>query len=257
MTTNASPKRVIEWGEFQGLRKFEHPDELPPDMRKLLVKMLVTQADTEFASVQQHRPWLDQAPTVGDRLTVSRILSDEMRHGWQMCQLLQEFKPEGQEAIDWLLAAELGQHRLDSFNMPYERWQDVLAFTFLVDRVGIYQLRAFEGCSYAPLARAIPTMLMEEQLHIHFGYNGLRRMVHDDSYPGDREMAQAAIDKWFPRALDMFGHSQSQTSQAAMAMGVKKWANEQARQMYLQEVSELISHLGLTVPDPIRDRRVL
>jgi len=257
MSAGANPKRVIEWGTFQGLRKFEHPDEMPPDARQLLLKMLVTQADTEFASVQQHRPWLDQAPTVGDRLTISRILTDEMRHGWQMCQLLQDFHPEGAEAIEWLLQADIGQHRLDSFNMPYETWADVLAFTCLVDRVGIYQLRAFEGCSYAPLARAIPTMLMEEQLHIHFGYHGLRKMVHDPAYPGTADEAQAAVDKWFPRALDMFGHSESRSSEMAVQLGIKRWANEEARQLYLQEVRDLLTGIGLSVPDPLANRRIL
>jgi 1,2-phenylacetyl-CoA epoxidase catalytic subunit len=257
MSNTSAPKRVIEWGEWQGLRKFEHPDEMPPDARNLLLKMLVTQADTEFASVQQHRPWLDQAPTVSDRLTISRILTDEMRHGWQMCQLLEAFHPEGPEAIEWLMHAGIGQHRLDSFNMPYETWADVLAFTCLVDRVGIYQLRAFEGCSYAPLARAIPTMLMEEQLHIHFGYHGLRKMVNDLSYPGTQEEAQAAVNKWFPRALDMFGHSQSTSSEIAVRMGIKRWANEEARQLYIREVTGLLSEIGLEVPDPLKDRRIL
>lgn len=250
----SAPKRVIEWGEYQGVRKFEHPDELAPDMRQLLLKMLTTQADTEFASVQQHRPWLDKAPTVNDRLTISRILADEMRHGWQMCQLLEAFEPEGKEAVRWLLSAEVGAHRLDSFNMAYETWEDVLAFTCLVDRVGIYQLRAFDGCGYGPLARAIPLMLVEEQLHINFGYNGLKRLARD---PSSRDLAQQAVNKWFPRALDMFGHSESKSSMMAVRFGIKKWQNEEARQQYLEEVRVLLENAELEFPDPSKDRRIL
>ncbi|WP_020375866.1 Phenylacetic acid catabolic protein [Sulfobacillus thermosulfidooxidans] len=250
----SAPKRVIEWGDYQGIRKFEHPDELAPDMRQLLLKMLITQADTEFASVQQHRPWLDKAPTVNDRLTISRILADEMRHGWQICQLLQTFEPEGQEAIHWLLKAKLGEHRLDSFNMDYETWEDVLAFTCLVDRVGIYQLRAFEGCGYGPLARAIPLMLVEEQLHINFGYNGIKRLARN---PNTRDSAQQAINKWFPRALDMFGHSESKASESAVRFGIKKWQNEEARMQYINEVRMLFESVELELPDPSKDRRIL
>lgn len=252
--STGGPKRVIEWGEYQGVRKFEHPDELAPAMRELMLKMLTTQADTEFASVQQHRPWLDTAPTVNDRLTVSRILADEMRHGWQMCQLLQEFQPEGREAIDWLLHADLGHHRLDSFNMAYESWPDVLAFTCLVDRVGIHQLKAFEGCGYAPLARAIPLMLVEEQLHINFGYNGLKRMARDLA---TQPLAQQAVNKWFPRALDMFGHSQSRSSEAAVRFGIKRWQNEDARQLYLEDVRQLFQNVNVVLPDPSVDRRII
>ena len=44
---------------------------------------------------------------------------------------------------------------------------------------GIYQLRSFQECSYGPLARAIPMMLAEEQLHIGFGANGLKRIANE------------------------------------------------------------------------------
>lgn len=250
----AGPKRVIEWGDYQGVRKFEHPDELDPEMRRLLLKMLTTQADTEFASVQQHRPWLDTAPTVNDRLTIARILADEMRHGWQMCQLLSAFEPEGSDAIEWLLQAQMGAHRLDSFNMPYETWSDVLAFTCLVDRVGIFQLKAFESCSYAPLSRAIPLMLVEEQLHINFGYNGLKRLARD---PEQRPLCQRAVDKWYPRALDMFGHAESSASEAAVRFGIKRWQNEEARQLYIAEMNQLFADVDLVLPDPAKDRRIV
>ncbi len=98
--------------------------------------------------------------------------------------------------------------------MPFLKWGDVGAFTCFVDRVGVYQLRAFQECSYGPLARAMPLMLSEEQLHLNFGASVLRRMVQDGpKYSGSKEEAQSAVNKWYPRALDMFGHSNSETSQ--------------------------------------------
>jgi 1,2-phenylacetyl-CoA epoxidase catalytic subunit len=249
--------REIQWGEFEGTRKFESPHELPEEYAKFLKRLLYVQADTEFASVQQHRPWLDKAPTLEDRWTEARIVADEMRHGYQICKLLEDFGPEGEALIQDLLNRPFGAHKLDSFNMEFERWSDVLAFTCLVDRVGIYQLRAFQECSYGPLARAIPLMLTEEQLHIGFGTNGLKRMVNDPKYPGDKDEAQAAVNKWFPRALDMFGHTKSEGSELAVRLGIKKWRNEEARAMYLEEVSRVLTSIGLEVPDPLADRRIL
>ncbi len=61
------PVREILWGAQAGAHKYETAEELPDDMRKLVVKLMVVQADTEFASIQQHRPWLDRAPTLEDR----------------------------------------------------------------------------------------------------------------------------------------------------------------------------------------------
>ncbi|MCI4328146.1 MAG: phenylacetate-CoA oxygenase subunit PaaI, partial [Thermoplasmata archaeon] len=150
-----------------------------------------------------------------------------------------------------------GHHKLDAFNMKFDRWSDVGAFTCFVDRVGVYQLRAFQECAYGPLARAMPLMLSEEQLHLNFGYSVLRRMSKlGASYAGSKEEAQEAINKWFPRALDMFGHSNSETSRRAIDMGIKRWTNEEARARFLQEVTPLVAAMGLQLPSSDFDRRI-
>ena len=138
------PVREILWGSAAGARKYETAEELPGDMRKLVVKLMVVQADTEFASIQQHRPWLDRAPTLEDRWIESRIIADEARHGLQACRILRHFGEEGQRNIDELLSKREGEHKLVAFNMTFDRWSDVGAVTCFVDRVGVYQLRAFQ-----------------------------------------------------------------------------------------------------------------
>jgi 1,2-phenylacetyl-CoA epoxidase catalytic subunit len=252
------PVREILWGSSAGVRKYETADELPSDMRKLIVKLMVVQADTEFASIQQHRPWLDRAPTLEDRWIESRIIADEARHGLQACRILRDFGEEGQRFIDELLAKREGEHKLDAFNMKFDRWSDVGAFTCFVDRVGVYQLRAFQECSYGPLARAMPLMLSEEQLHLNFGASVLRRMVQDGAkYYGSKEEAQRALLKWYPRALDMFGHSNSDTSRRAIEYGLKRWTNEEARARYIEEVRAIMAPLELELPPPEFDRHIL
>jgi 1,2-phenylacetyl-CoA epoxidase catalytic subunit len=252
------PVREILWGASAGAHKYETAEELEPDMAQLVVKLMVVQADTEFASIQQHRPWLDSAPTLEDRWIESRIVADEARHGLQACRILRDFGEEGQRYIDELLAKREGEHKLEAFNMKFDTWSDVGAFTCFVDRVGVYQLRAFQECSYGPLARAMPLMLSEEQLHLNFGASVLRRMVQEGAqYSGSKAEAQAAINKWYPRALDMFGHSNSATSRRAIEYGLKRWTNEEARARYIQEVSGLTARIGLELPPPEFDRHVL
>ena len=249
--------RDVQWGELKGIRKFEHAHELTDEYRDFLLKLLWVQADTEFASVQQHRPWLDTAPTFEDRWIEARIIADEMRHGWQMIKLLEDFGEDGQGYIQDLLGRREHQHRLDAFNMDFETWEDVAGFACLVDRVGLYQLRSFQECSYAPLARAIPQMLTEENLHIGMGRNVLNRIANDSTYYGDREAAQRVVAKWYPRALDMFGHSGSSGSETAVALGIKRWRNEEARAMYIEEVKPILEKMNLRIPDPTIDRRIM
>jgi 1,2-phenylacetyl-CoA epoxidase catalytic subunit len=252
------PIREILWGDQAGVRKYESSEELPEDLRKLVIRLMVVQADTEFASIQQHRPWLDSAPTLEDRWIEARIVADEARHGLQACRILRDFGEEGQKYIDELLTKREGEHKLDAFNIAFDRWSDVGAFTCFVDRVGVYQLRAFQECSYGPLARAMPLMLSEEQLHLNFGFSVLKRMARDGpKYNGSKEEAQAAVEKWYPRSLDMFGHSNSETSRKAIAHGLKRWTNEEARERFIREVTPLVKSMGLELPAPEFDRHIL
>ncbi|HYK93053.1 MAG TPA: Phenylacetic acid catabolic protein, partial [Thermoplasmata archaeon] len=172
--------------------------------------------------------------------------------------ILRDFGEEGQKYIDELLTKREGEHKLDAFNMKFDRWSDVGAFTCFVDRVGVYQLRAFQECSYGPLARAMPLMLSEEQLHLNFGASVLRRMAKDGAkYYGSKQEAQAAIQKWYPRALDMFGHSNSETSRKAIELGLKRWTNEEARERYIAETAPIVQGMGLELPPADFDRRIL
>jgi len=120
------PKRVVGWGEYKGLRKFESIYDLPPEAVKVLFKLLSVQGDTEFASIEQHMPWLIHAPKLSDRVTISRIMVDEMRHGWQVIQILKEFGEEGKKIAEDLLSRRMGRHKLDAFNIPFNMWEDTL-----------------------------------------------------------------------------------------------------------------------------------
>jgi benzoyl-CoA 2,3-dioxygenase component B len=79
----------IEFGSYKGRRKWENLRQIPTQqMRDALMNMIVYQGDTEFASVEQQRNLLDNAPTDWDRRAITRVMIEEMRHGWQMCALL-------------------------------------------------------------------------------------------------------------------------------------------------------------------------
>lgn len=240
--------RGIKTGKYKKIRKFETPMELPEEYRSLLLKMLFVQADTEFASVEQHRDWQTDAPTAEDRWVLSRIVTDEVRHGLTMIRLLKEFGDDGKKAIDKLMARRMGDHTLDAFNYEFKNWSHVCAFTCFVDRVGLYQLESFYECSFAPLARQIPLMLNEEQLHIGFGFNGLRKIIENDDIPGTIEDVQEAVNYWIPKALDMFGNSDSKNAELAQELGIKRWQNEEMRDRYYKEISGLCESLGIKTP---------
>jgi len=116
-------------------------------------------------------------------------------------------------------------------------------------------LEEFEGCSYLPLERILPDIVTEELGHIEFGATKTAELVEkgDES----KEKIQRAIDYWYIRALDMFGHSVSKRSERYLDWGLKRRSNQQAREEYIAEVDPLIKAMGLEVPDPLEGRHYL
>ncbi len=75
----------IEFGDFKGQAKWQRVSQIPnQSIRDALLNLIVYQGDTEFASVEQQKNLLDTAPTEYDRQALTRVNSEEMRHGWSI-----------------------------------------------------------------------------------------------------------------------------------------------------------------------------
>ena len=256
-----SVTRSVEWGVLLGMRKVETVEQMPEEYRQILMKLIYALASTEFASVEQHHPWINRGPTAEDRYIQAQIAADEAHQGFIDCRLLRSFGPDGVALADDLLRRRMGEHPLDAFNYPFESWVDTVAFCFTMDLVAWYHLHAMENCSYAPLAREMTSMVHEEKFHAAFGARRAGDLVQNPEYArlagAGKEELQAAVNKWYPRALDTFGKSDSRFSDLAVGYGIRRWNNEELRRMYKQEIDEKIRALGLEVPPEHLHRKIL
>ncbi len=252
--------RNVEWGEMTGMQKVETVEQMPDEYRSVLLKLIYALASTEFASVEQHQPWINQGPTPEDRYIQAQIAADEAHQGFIDCRLLRNFGPDGAEMAEKLLTVKMGEHLLDAFNVPFDSWTDVVGFCFCMDLVAWYHLHAMENCSYAPLAREMTSMVHEERFHASFGARRARDLTGDADYQaragaGSMEI-QRAVDKWYPHALDTFGKAESKFSDLAVAYGIRRWGNQELRQMYKKDIDAKITEIGLEVPPEERGRKV-
>ena len=252
--------RSVMWGEMKGMRKIETVEQMPPDYREALLKIVYALASTEFASVEQHQPWINKGPTPEDRYAQAQICADEAHQGFIDCRLLRSFGADGEAMAERLLQLKQGEHLLHAFNLPFDSWVDLCGFCFLMDHVAWYHLRAFEDSSFAPFAREMTTMVHEERFHASFGARRIRDLVRDPRYQdlcgaGPAE-AQCTVDKWYPQALDTFGAADSKISARAVVLGIRRWGNEELRQMWRSDLDRQIVEAGLRVPDAARGRQV-
>src|SRR5438128_2499289 len=146
---------------------------------------------------------------------LAKVAGEEIDHFRKINRLLNEL---GEDASE-LMYIEKSRRDLEAFRQAMPTWADVAVFGFLIDRVGQYQLEEFVGCSYAPLDRALPKIIQEEKTHVGYGLVKLRDMVRTEE---GRAEAQAALDRWCPRGLDMFGPANSRRAARYQHWGLQR-----------------------------------
>ncbi|HKC25468.1 MAG TPA: Phenylacetic acid catabolic protein [Thermoanaerobaculia bacterium] len=255
----------VEFGDFAGRPKWERVSQIPhAPVKDALLNLIVYQGDTEFASVEQQRNLFKTAPSQYDLEAATRIMAEEMRHGWQMCHVLMtHFGDAGRLEARKLLERRSWQHNrlLGSFNEDVAHWVDFYVYTDFVDRDGKYQLNMLSTCAFAPLARSMGPMLREESYHIGTGQTGLGRILRGGKV--GTPLLQKYFNKWIPTAYDLFGVDGSSSAHWFYVWGLKgrfdehKWEepadrqalNEHSRGLYQNEVRTLIEQLNRLVPE--------
>ncbi|MSR62344.1 MAG: benzoyl-CoA 2,3-epoxidase subunit BoxB [Planctomycetes bacterium] len=239
--------RVIGFGDHLGLPAWQ---DVPGEYRNWLRRIIVTQADTEPASVEQQRLLGHTAPSLYDLRNLFQVNVEEGRHLWAMVYILQRyFGRDGREEAEELLARRSGNpdhpRILGTFNEPITDWLSFFCFTTYTDRDGKFQLLALAESGFDPLARTCRFMLTEEAHHMFVGQTGLGRVIErscqllKDGKGRDvrelggipLEVVQKYINFWSSSSNDLFGGEISSNAANFFGAGLKGRANEEKQQV--------------------------
>ena len=171
--------RRVNFGEHKGEPAWH---EVPGEHRANLRRIIVTQGDTEPASVEQQRHLGLTAPSMYDLRNLFQVNVEEGRHLWAMVYLLHKyFGRDGREEADALLQRHSGDadhpRILGAFNEKTPDWLAFYMFTYFTDRDGKFQLCALAESGFDPLARTTKFMLTEEAHHMFVGESGVSRVI--------------------------------------------------------------------------------
>ncbi len=256
--------KTITHGHYKGQDRWKTLLHVPDQrVRDALLNMIVYQGDTEFASVEQQRNLFDTAPDEYERQALARVMREEMRHGFQMCNLLvTHFGRTGKvEAEKQLTRRAWDKNRLlGSFNENVDNWLDFYVYTQFIDRDGKFQLNMLSYSAFLPLAQSMLPMLKEEAFHLGTGNNGLIRIIKAGRIPA--RIIQKYFNRWIPTAYDLFGTDNSSSARWAYTWGVKgrydedklqeaadlEHINEGNRQLFRDECDYLIQALNRLLP---------
>jgi benzoyl-CoA 2,3-epoxidase subunit B len=240
--------RTIPCGRHKGEPAWQ---EVPAEYRSLLRRLLVVQADTEPASVEQQRYLGKTAPSLYDMRNLFQVNVEEGRHLWAVVYLLVKyFGRDGREEAQALLERRSGHEDnpriLGAFNEETPDWLSFFMFTYFTDRDGKMQLAALAESGFDPLSRTCRFMLTEEAHHMFVGETGVGRTIEatcaamnkagiTDPYDVDAVRALGVIDlpmlqrkANFHMSLtrDLFGSEISGNAAAAFSAGLKGRFNE-------------------------------
>jgi benzoyl-CoA 2,3-dioxygenase component B len=173
------PGRRIAFGEHKGAAAWA---EVPGEHRGTLRRLIVTQGDTEPASVEQQRHLGRTCPSLYDLRNIFQVNVEEGRHLWAMVYLLHGyFGRDGREEAEALLQRRSGDSDkpriLGAFNEKTPDWLSFFMFCFFTDRDGKYQLASLAESGFDPLSRTCRFMLTEEAHHMFVGESGIGRVV--------------------------------------------------------------------------------
>ena len=235
--------RRVGFGDHFGKPAWQ---EVPGEYRNMLRRLIVTQGDTEPASVEQQRLLGQTAPCLYDLRNLFQVNVEEGRHLWAMVYLLHSyFGRDGREESEDLLERRSGSSDkpriLEAFNEPIADWLSFYMFTTFTDRDGKYQLLALAESGFDPLSRTTRFMLTEEAHHMFVGESGVRRVVRrtcelmretgDDDVRRqgavDLPTIQKYINLWFSLSLDLFGGEVSSNAASFFSAGMKGRVQEE------------------------------
>lgn len=232
--------RKIHFGDHKGESAWQ---DVPGEYRANLRRIIVTQGDTEPASVEQQRHLGLTAPSMYDLRNLYQINVEEGRHLWAMVYLLHKhFGRDGREEGEALLERRSGQQDnpriLQAFNEPTPDWLSFFMFTYFTDRDGKFQLCALAESSFDPLARTTKFMLTEEAHHMFVGESGISRVIQrtcqamNEMKTDDVTKLRAAgvidlptlqryLNFHFSVTIDLFGADESSNAATFYSTGLK------------------------------------
>ena len=236
----AEADRRIGFGDHRGEPAWQ---EIPGEYRANLRRIVVTQGDTEPASVEQQRHLGLTAPSLYDLRNLFQINVEEGRHLWAMVYLLHRyFGRDGREEAEALLERRSGDQDnpriLGAFNERTPDWLSFFMFTFFTDRDGKFQLCALAESGFDPLARTTKFMLTEEAHHMFVGESGIARILqrtcevmnqHKTDDPArlrslgviDLPTIQRYLNFHYSVTIDLFGADLSSNAATFYSTGIK------------------------------------
>ena len=212
-----------------------------------MFRFIELHANSELMGGLTERDWIPKAPGLRRKMAVLAKTQDEIGHAHLLYMVAADLGVKSRaEMLEDLFAGRGRFHNV--FHYQAVTWADQVAIAYLVDAGALISQQAvFKNCSYGPYRRILRRIIAEEGFHMRHGEEML--LVFAEGTPVQREMFQAALDRWWWPTLHMFGPP-SKPDDALLRWHIKSERNEDLRDRFVQKYATLLAGYGFTPPDP-------
>lgn len=228
--------------------KIEPQDWMPALYRKQLIRMIEQHAHSEIIGSLPEGTWITRAPGFARKMALLAKVQDEIGHAQLLYAAAETLGKTREAMINDLITGKSKYSNV--FNYPTPTWADSCTITWLIDAGAIVNQLANAKGSYGPYCRALDRICAEEAFHLKFGHHAFATLATGSDQ--QREMAQAALNRWWPPIMHFFGPSDKMSAHTEILMRwkVKMGSNDDMRNQFLDMYVPKIWELGLTLPDP-------
>lgn len=237
----------IECGE-----KIEVDDWMPIEYREQLIKLIAMHGISEIMGAFPEKEWVPKTPTLKRKLSLMAKVQDEVGHGQLLLRVAEDLMaPLGktrEDIMDDLFAGRLKFHNV--FHMEAKTWADAALIGWLVDGAAIVTQKMLARTSYAPYARALKRIILEERFHAYHGEDMV--IALGDGTEMQREMMQDALNRWWSALMMFFGppeRAMKSNQEMNIRFKIRTKTNDELRQEFVNKYVPQILALGLKVPD--------
>lgn len=229
---------------------------MPDEYRALLEKQLLAHAEGELNGGDNYIMFAaPMAPDAFELKVCYANAADEVDHYWRTARVLADMGVD----CGYMLKQRLDARRsyptelLNGSHRDKASWIARGMTSLLAEGAALEIIEEMIASSYRPFAAICPRIFEEEKVHIAHGL----RITRDACREGSAGEVQKALDLIWPMALDLFGRSRSERSAKYVKWGLRTYANEDARQRFIEKTRPKLEALGLTPPSDELNRRFL
>ncbi len=221
-------------------------DDMPDaDYKKMGLTLMDKQVSREVATAEVFGQCVLYAPTIEDKIRITRFQHEELKHYQLLAKLMSEL---GVDMDAYIRDRSRAGARFtgDEADMQIGDWIDATLFNFMIDRAATFQLTEYTKGSYLPLAKANEVIVKEEDGHKNFGEECLERMCQD---PVTRAEIQRRFKKWFVASMRIFGRAGTPGNQYCVKVGLKTRDSGDIAAAYVDSVRPVMAACRLKFPE--------